>query len=79
LHLPLIHAMAVVVAWIRHGRAGWLFNSPFTAEGAPPPNAGFGLPGVYLAWICAILILYPICCWFADLKRRRRDAWLSYL
>jgi uncharacterized membrane protein len=79
LHLPLIHAMAVIVAWIRHGRAGWLFNSPFSAGGAPPPDAGFGLLGVYVAWICAILILYPICCWFAAFKRRRKDAWLSYL
>src|ERR1051325_9724779 len=29
LHLPLIHAMAVLVAYIRHGRADWLFQSPF--------------------------------------------------
>ncbi len=79
LHLPLIHGMAVAVAWLRHGRAGWLFNSPFSAEGAPPADAGFGLVGVYVAWICAVLILYPICCWFADFKRRRKDAWLSYL
>jgi hypothetical protein len=29
--------------------------------------------------IIALLILYPVCRWFADLKQRRRDAWLSYL
>jgi hypothetical protein len=37
------------------------------------------LPAVYLAWLAAILILYPICTWFAGVKRRRREAWLSYL
>jgi hypothetical protein len=26
-----------------------------------------------------VVLLYPACKWFADLKRRRRDAWLSYL
>jgi hypothetical protein len=26
-----------------------------------------------------MVALYPLCRWFADLKRRRRDWWLSYL
>ncbi len=32
-----------------------------------------------LAWFAGIIILYPACRWFADLKRRRREAWLNYL
>ncbi|MBM3836181.1 MAG: DUF1624 domain-containing protein [Verrucomicrobia bacterium] len=36
------------------------------------------LPMVYLFWILVIAILYPLCAWFADLKRRRREVWLSY-
>ena len=43
------------------------------------PWFGFDLPFVYLMWIAAIVILFPACQWFADLKRRRRDKWLSYL
>jgi uncharacterized membrane protein len=78
LHLPLIHGIAVVVALIRHGRADWLFTSPFSNPNAPP-DAGFGLLGVYCFWILAVLILHPICRWFADFKARRRDVWLSYL
>jgi hypothetical protein len=72
--------MAVIVALLRHGRAEWLFLSPF-APNLPerPANAGFGLPGVYCFWLLAIVILYPICRWFSELKARRRDAWLSYL
>ncbi len=32
--------------------------------------AGFGtsLGGVYLVWICTIMIMYPICEWFAGIK-----------
>jgi uncharacterized membrane protein len=79
LHLPLLHGMAVIVAFIRHGRADWLFQSPFVGGPQPPADAGFGLLGVYTFWISAIIILYPICRWFSELKMRRRDAWLSYL
>ncbi len=44
-----------------------------------PPDWGFGLVVVYLAWIGVMLVLYPMCRWFADLRKRRRDWWLSYL
>jgi hypothetical protein len=37
------------------------------------------LPVVYLAWALALATLYPACRWFAALKRRRDDWWLSYL
>jgi len=76
LHLPLIHGLAVAVNAIRFGHANWLYG---TAPAKPPPDAGFDLPIVYLAWIIVVILLYPACQWFADLKRRRRDAWLSYL
>jgi uncharacterized membrane protein len=41
--------------------------------------AGFDLPVVYLAWVLVVAMLYPACRWFAALKRRRTDWWLSYL
>jgi hypothetical protein len=34
---------------------------------------------VYLVWALVVAMLYLPCRWFADLKRRRQDAWLSYL
>lgn len=40
---------------------------------------GTNLLGVYLAWILIMAALYPACRWFAGVKRRRRDWWLSYL
>ena len=48
---------------------------------APPPPAGtgFGLFMVYVLWIVGVLLLYPLCRWYARLKARRTDWWLSYL
>jgi len=40
---------------------------------------GYNLPVVYAVWISVIGVLYPVCRWFANVKRRRREAWLSYL
>jgi len=42
-------------------------------------QAGFSLPVVYLFWIVGVLALYPICKWYAAVKRRRNDWWLGYL
>ncbi|MGI8619683.1 MAG: DUF1624 domain-containing protein [Gemmatimonadaceae bacterium] len=47
--------------------------------GPPSANFGFGLGVTYLAWIAGALLLYPLCRWFAGVKARRRDWWLSYL
>jgi uncharacterized membrane protein len=44
-----------------------------------PKGWGFGLPGVYVAWIVVLTTTYPACRWFAGVKRRRTDWWLAYL
>ncbi|HEY8411979.1 MAG TPA: heparan-alpha-glucosaminide N-acetyltransferase domain-containing protein [Pyrinomonadaceae bacterium] len=56
----------------------WLFQTPIDWVGTAP-NAGFNLAVVYLSWIAGVLLLYPLCKWFATVKQRRRDWWLSYL
>ena len=67
-------------AWSREGRVSpWLFaNHPM---GNPPAPEGYtwSLGLLYRVWAVAIVILYFACPWFADLKARRTDAWLSYL
>ena len=76
LHLPLVHGLAVLSASWRWGRADWLYGA---TPADPPADAGFGLFGTYLAWsVCSVLLFFA-CRWFANLKRRRRDAWLNYL
>jgi len=33
----------------------------------------------YAIWIGIVIAMYPLCLWFARLKERRRDWWLSYV
>ncbi|MGH7527631.1 MAG: hypothetical protein ACREMX_13110 [Gemmatimonadales bacterium] len=44
-----------------------------------PDGYGYRLPVVYAVTLAVVALLYPACRWFAELKRRRRDVWLSYL
>ncbi len=77
LHLYLIHVLALSTAALMGFNIGFLFSAPFLA---PYPAAwGFGLPGVYAFWALTVVALYPLCRWFAGLKSRRKDPWLSYL
>lgn len=74
LHLPLLRVGMMIAAFIRYGPA--IISMP---KDQPPPNWGYSLPIVYLLWLTALLLLYFPCRWFAGVKQRRRDAWLSYL
>jgi uncharacterized membrane protein len=80
-HFMLIHAVAAIVCLVRYGSAHWMFESPdlgnypFTA----PPGWGFSLPIVDAVWVGVVVATYPLCRWYAALKARRRNPWLSYL
>lgn len=75
LHLYLIHALALLLGlWQGYSAEDFLVPYMFLPEGY-----GIGLPEVYLVWALVILMLYPVCKWFAELKNRRKDWWLSYL
>ncbi|HEX6599782.1 MAG TPA: heparan-alpha-glucosaminide N-acetyltransferase domain-containing protein [Gemmatimonadaceae bacterium] len=81
LHIVLIHLLAVVACLVRYGSAHWMFESP-TLDRYPvtqPPGWPAPLPVVWLIWVTVVVLLYPLCRWFAGLKRRRTDWWLSYL
>jgi len=78
-HLFGIHLAAVGVAMLRYGQAGWLFGSAWLFREGYPADYGYGLVGVYLIWILAVLLLYPICVWFVKVKQQSRNGWLSYL
>jgi uncharacterized membrane protein len=82
-HLAVGHLLAVILEAIRFGPHLFVIIPPPSLGGAReqfPPSFGFSLPVVYAAWLVVILISYPVCRWYADLKRRRPDLWyLSYL
>jgi uncharacterized membrane protein len=80
-HFALIHVLAVAVCLARYGSAHWMFESPdlgnypFTA----PPGWGNPLPVVYGVWALVVVLMYPLCRWFAGVKQRNSAWWLSYL
>jgi hypothetical protein len=79
LHIYLIHAMAVIVAFLFHQPVSWLWNGGFIIQPAPE-GYGHGLLFVYLMWIIAVVVLYLPSKWFMKFKSRHRDwNWLSYL
>lgn len=82
LHIPLIHALAIALTWLRYGSAPFLFLPPPTL-GTPrdvfPPDYGWELWVTYALWAVVVTALYPACLWFARLRARRHDWWLSYL
>jgi uncharacterized membrane protein len=77
LHIFLIHAMAIGVAVLYGQPARWLIGGDFF--NGPVQNYGHGLPFIYLMWLLAVFILYFPCKWYAGLKQRRKDWWLSYI
>ena len=80
LHIPLIHALALVVSKIRLGFVSpWLFTNHPMGNPEPPEGYMWSLPLLYLVWAIAIVFLYFACRWFADLKARRNDWWLKYI
>src|SRR5271169_397072 len=80
LHIPLIHAIAVVVSKVRLGVVSpWLFANHPMGNPEPPDGYVWSLPLLYLIWGITIALLYFACRWFAALKAKRDDWWLQYL
>ncbi len=80
LHIPLIHALALMVSKIRLGYISpWLFANHPMGNPEAPEGYTWSLPVLYLVWAIAIVLLYFACRWFAALKARRPDWWLKYL
>ncbi len=80
LHIPLIHALALVVSAIRLGAVTpWLFTNHPMANPPAPEGYTWSLGLLYLVWAIAVVLLYFPSRWYADLKARRTDWWLKYL
>ena len=78
-HIYLLHILAILGTAAAHlDWRIWISRNSVWGD-STPPHWGFGLPVVYAVWLLAIAILYRPCVWFASVKARRRDWWLSYL
>jgi uncharacterized membrane protein len=78
LHIPLIHALALVVFLLRDGaaHAERFATAPYVSM---PPDQRWGLGLLYVVWFVAVAILYPLCRWYAQVKARRPDSWLRFI
>jgi len=77
LHFYLIHVLALVTLMVALHTVHVHPTLPMFTPA--PKEASFGLPVVYAIWIAVVAVLYVPCRWFAGVKARRRDWWLSYL
>jgi uncharacterized membrane protein len=74
------HLLAIALGWLAGQPVAWQWASPIEKfTNLPPAGVGFRIWVVYLCWIGGVLLIYPLCKWFAAVKARRRDWWLSYL
>ena len=75
LHIYVIHGVAIAVGVVQ----GFSVAQIAVEFELYPPEFGVSLGMVYLFWLGIVLALYPACAWFAGVKARRRERWLSYL
>lgn len=82
LHIPLIHGGVVLLDFARFGWSPQWLGGPWDVNpeiNPIPKDYGVSLGWVYAIWVGVVFLLYWPCRWFAGVKSRRRDAWLSYL
>ena len=77
LHLYLLRLLAILFSYLYYGQVEWVrvvLSTTLTSA------LGYPLPVVFLAWIVAVAMLYPLCRWYGAFKARHKDnIWLSYL
>jgi uncharacterized membrane protein len=79
LQWPLAHLVAVLASLAAGKDVGYYFVNPLSLATTRPAGAGFDLPVVYLCWLVVLIVLIPLCLWYAGVKERHRSSWLRYL
>ena len=73
------HGFGVLLGYLAGVDVGYLFRRLLEMGQAAPPDHGFSLGVTYLVWLAGLVVLYPLCKWWGDLKRRNKHWALSYL
>jgi len=80
LHFLIIHASSLVLFMYTTGKSFSEIDFHFSKSfGGITPEGGVSLIGVYIAWICIVIVLYPICYWYDRYKTTHKNWWLNYL
>jgi uncharacterized membrane protein len=79
LQMFVAHGFGVVLSYLAGKDIGYFFLSfPDNAAQAPPGH-GFPLWVAYCAWVAGLILLYPLCLYYGEFKRRNRHWVFSYL
>jgi len=78
LHVPAIHALSVLFAYIKYGHTEWLFGyNMLCLDAATSPDApagyGYNLPILYIVWIGVVAMLFPFCRWYGRIKKNHPE------
>ncbi len=73
------HSAGVVLSLITGKSISYFFMNFGENGQAAPQDYGFSLPVVYAAWIGGLVILFPLCYWYGEYKRKNKHWLLSYL
>ena len=78
LHIPLIHAAALVVNLLRDGatHAASYHTAPFVQVA---PEQQWRLALLYLVFAICVALLYPACRWYASRKATRPAPWMRFI
>ncbi|HEY2854289.1 MAG TPA: heparan-alpha-glucosaminide N-acetyltransferase domain-containing protein [Gemmatimonadaceae bacterium] len=78
LHIPLIHAVALVTWLVRDGTVGAsrFDSAPYVSI---PPTDRWSLGLLYLVFAICVALLYVPCRWYAARKATRPAAWMRYI
>jgi len=79
IHIYVVHGSAMLLAVMLGFPPFLLVNFLGDTSRAIEAGWGVGLTWVFVIWLSTVALLYPLSRWFASIKRRRRDWWLSYL
>ena len=80
LHIPLIHALAIVVSLIRFGNVTpWLFGNHPMQPPEQPDGYMWSLGLLYLVFAVAVVLLYFPCRWYVGVKARHKDSLLRFI
>jgi uncharacterized membrane protein len=70
-HFLLLHLLTFPLGWLRYGRIDFLWAPAPSMGGAAaayPSGYGYDLPAVYAIWVFVVIVMYPLCRWYANRK-----------
>lgn len=79
IHLFVIHSAMLLMLFFQGFKGSDFLFGAFN-NGRPKTGGGINLYGVYIVWICVVLLMYPISRWYGRYKSEHREnKFLRYL